>query len=108
MAGFRIEISVADAAVDGAMAYADIRQVAGALQADRNVAGQINHVIVDAGIPAIGEYWNEIGKARRVLAERHRSCDGKWKNIGGRRRRRVQRRVIVAVAKKEEGSRLAA
>src|SRR5262249_3788731 len=49
LAGLRIEISVADAAVDGAMAKADIREIAGTVQADRNVAGQINHVIVGAG-----------------------------------------------------------
>src|SRR6516165_6142994 len=62
VAGLRIEISVADAAVDRAMAETDIRQVAGAIQADRNVAGDIDHVIVDTGVPAIGEHWNEIGK----------------------------------------------
>ena len=108
MAGLRIEISVANAAIDGAMADADIRQIAGAVQTDWNVASDIDHVVVDAGIPAIGENWNEIGKARRVLLERHRSCDGKWKKVGARCRRRVQRRVVVAVAKKEYGSRLAA
>src|SRR6516225_11240435 len=108
VAGLLIEISVADSAVDRAMAEADIRQVAGAIQADRNVAGDIEHVIVDTGVPAIGEYWNAIGKARRVLRERHRSCDGKWSKVGARCRRRVQRCVVVAVAKKEDGSRLAA
>jgi uroporphyrinogen-III synthase len=76
VAGLRIEISVTDAAVDGAMAEADIRQIAGTVQADRNVAGQIGHVIVDPSVPAIAEHWNEIGKARRVLLKRNGPCDG--------------------------------
>ena len=71
VARLRIEIGVADSAVDGAVAETDICQIAGAVQADRNVAGQIGHVIIDAGIPTIGEHWNEIGEARRVLLERN-------------------------------------
>ena len=62
MAGLLIEIGVADAAVDGVVAETHICQIAGAVQADRDVAGQIGHVIVDAGVPAIGELWNEIGE----------------------------------------------
>src|SRR5262249_19236523 len=57
---FLVEIGVADAAVDRAMADADIRQIAGTVQADWNVAGDIGHVVIDAGVPAIDENRNQI------------------------------------------------
>src|SRR6516165_10731748 len=89
VASLLIEISVADAAVDRAMAKADIRQITGAIQADRNVAADIDHVIVDTGVPAIGEHWNEIGKARRVLLKGKRPGDAKRNLVSASGRRRV-------------------
>jgi hypothetical protein len=52
MAGLRIEIGVAAAAVDGAVSDANIRQAVGLISANRNVAGDVGHVVVDAGVPA--------------------------------------------------------
>src|SRR5437588_2081169 len=43
--GLWIEIGVAQPAVERAMTEADVGQIAGAVLADRNVAGQIGHVI---------------------------------------------------------------
>ena len=49
--GLRIEVGVADAAVDCAMADAEIRQTVGIVGADRDVPGCVDHVIVDAVVP---------------------------------------------------------
>ena len=53
------------------MADADIREITGTVQTDWNVAGDIGHVVIDAGVPAIDEHWNQISKTRRVLLARN-------------------------------------
>jgi hypothetical protein len=46
-----VQIGVAPAEVDGAMTDADIRQTIRIVVADGNVAGRVNHLIVDAVVP---------------------------------------------------------
>jgi hypothetical protein len=52
VAGRRIEVGVAAAAVDAAMADADIGEARGVVGADRNVAEPVDHEIVHAVIHA--------------------------------------------------------
>src|SRR5882724_6896380 len=52
VAGLRIEIGVAAAGVDRAVSDAYIRQAIGLVSANRDVAGGVDHVVVDAGVPA--------------------------------------------------------
>ena len=52
VAGLRIKIGVTAAGVDRAVSDADIRQTRGLVSANRDVAGDIGRVVVDAGVPA--------------------------------------------------------
>ena len=63
MAGLRIEIGVAGAAVDRAVTDAKIGQPVRIVGADRNVAGDVGHHIVDAEIPAQRRLRNKIAEA---------------------------------------------
>ena len=69
MAGLRIEIGVAAAGVDRAVSDANIRQARGLVSANRDVAGDIGHVVVDAGVPAQLEYRYQIPKAPCRVAD---------------------------------------
>ena len=51
VAGQRIEVGVADTAIDRAMADAEIRQTFGIVGADRDVPGCVDHIIVDVVVP---------------------------------------------------------
>ena len=69
MAGLRIEIGVAAAGVDRAVSDAYIRQARGLVSANRDVARDIGHVVVDAGVPAQLEHRRQIPKAPCRVAE---------------------------------------
>src|SRR5262245_58594952 len=73
-----IEISVASAGVDRAVTDADVRQTSWIIRPDRNVAGGVNHPIVDAVIPPQSEKRSQIAEAgHRVAASaRHREANG--------------------------------
>lgn len=67
MAGLRIEIGIAAAAaVDRAVPDANVRQAVGLVSANRDAAGDLGHVVVDAGVPAQGELRHHIRKAHVV------------------------------------------
>ena len=69
MAGLRIEIGVAAAGVDRAVSDADIRQTRGLISADRDVAGDVGHEVVDAGVPFQLEHRVQIPKAPCRVAD---------------------------------------
>ncbi|MGY3118133.1 hypothetical protein ACVWXQ_002070 [Bradyrhizobium sp. S3.14.4] len=76
VAGLRIEIGVAAADVDRGVSDAYIRQAIGLVSANRDVAHDIGHVIVDAGVPAQLEYRRHIPKAPCRVADRVRPREG--------------------------------
>src|SRR6516162_8291247 len=57
-----VEIGVAGAAVERAVPDADIREADRAVGADRNIAGQVGHDIVDTGIPTQRELRRQVPK----------------------------------------------
>src|SRR6185503_8119050 len=69
VAGLRIEIGVAAAGVDRAVSDADIRQARGLVSANRDVAGDVGHVVVDAGVPAQCELRYQIPTAPCRVAD---------------------------------------
>ncbi len=77
MAGLRIEIGVAAAGVDRAVSDAQIRQAVGIVSADRYIAGDVGHVVVDARVPAQGELRHQIPKAPCRVADGVGPCEGR-------------------------------
>src|SRR5690348_14870903 len=73
MAGRRVKISVATACVDRTVPDTYIRQAVGVVSADRYVAGDVGHVVVDARVPAQRELWNQITEAPGRTVEAVRS-----------------------------------
>jgi hypothetical protein len=73
MAGRRIKISVATACVDCAVPDTYILQTVGVVGADRYIAGDVGHVVVDARVPTQRELWNQITKAPGRTVEAVRS-----------------------------------
>ena len=69
VAGLRIEIGVAAAGVDRAVSDAYIRQARGLVSANRDVAGDVGHVVVDAGVPFQLEHRRQIPKAPCRVAD---------------------------------------
>ena len=67
MAGFRIEIRIGAAAVDRAMADADIGEALRIVIADRNVARGVELVIIDTGVPGNSGLGIEIRETKRVI-----------------------------------------
>src|SRR5262249_32901013 len=67
--GVRIEIGVAAAGVDRAMADADVRQARRVVGTDRNIAGDVGHVIVNAAVPAQRRYRQNISEAVHRVAD---------------------------------------
>src|SRR6516165_11961289 len=64
-----VEIGVAGAAVERAVPDADIREADRAVGADRNIAGQVGHDIVDTGIPTQRELRRQVPEARDHVAD---------------------------------------
>src|ERR1700675_4478067 len=73
MPGRRIEISVASACVDRTVPDTYIRQSVGLVGSNRYVAGDVGHVVVDAGVPAQSELRDQIAKTPRRIADTVRS-----------------------------------
>ena len=69
VAGLRIEIGVTAACVDRTVSDANIRQARGLVSANRDVAGDIGHEVVDAGVPFQLEHRREIRKAPCRIAD---------------------------------------
>src|SRR5262249_39623546 len=67
--GLRIEIGVAAAGVDRPVTDADVRQARRIVGPDRDVAGDIGHVIVNAVVPAQRCDRQEISKAGHRVAD---------------------------------------
>ena len=80
VAGLRIEIGVAAAGVDRAVSDAQIRQARGLVSANRDVAGDVGHEVVDAGVPAQGELRYQIPKAPCRVADGVGSREGRLPN----------------------------
>ena len=76
MAGLRIEIGVAAAGVDRPVTDTNIRQARGLVGANRDVAGDVGHVVVDAGVPAQREHRYQIPKAPCRVADAVGSHEG--------------------------------
>src|SRR5579872_1354958 len=63
MSGLRIEIGVAAAHIDGAMADAEIGEPHRVVHSDWNVSGDVGHVVVDPGIPFQLEHREQVTKS---------------------------------------------
>src|SRR5262249_8604250 len=77
--GLRVEIGIGATGVDRAVAYADVGEVAGVVEADRNVAGDVEHVVVDALVPAQARLRVEVAEAdgfAEVLARERAKREG--------------------------------
>src|SRR6185437_16038924 len=57
------------ACVDRSVPDAYIRQAVGLVRSNGYVAGDVGHVVVDAGIPPQRELWDQIAKAPRRIAD---------------------------------------
>jgi hypothetical protein len=68
--GLLVEIGIAGAAVQRAVADADIREPGSVVGAGRNIAGQVGHDVMDAGIPAQRELRRQVPKTRHRVADR--------------------------------------
>src|SRR5436309_12417337 len=69
VAGLRIEIGVGAAGVDRAVSDSNIRQARGLVSANLDVAGDIGHEVVDAGVPAQCELRYQIPKSPCRVAD---------------------------------------
>ena len=106
VARLRVEIGVTDAAVDGAVADTQVGKIARMVEADRDVARYIGHVIVDAGIPAQRELRNQIAEAVGRLTETDRSGEGDRPDRSGDRP--IQCGAVLSIGGKQADGRLAA
>src|ERR1700760_1198737 len=70
MPGLRVEIGVAGAGVESAVTDAQIRQPGGVIGADRYVSRGVDHVVVDALVPA------QCGLRDEIRETRYRAVDG--------------------------------
>ena len=86
VAGLRIEIGVTAAGVDRAVSDANIRQVRGLVGANRDVAGDVGHEVVDAGVPFQLEHRRQIPKAPCRIADvvepRPEGSAAEWRHRG--------------------------
>src|SRR5262245_24967202 len=81
----RIEVGVAAAGVDGAMADADVRQTRRVVGPNRYVAGDIGHVIVHAVVPAQRRDRQDISEAAHRVADAVEARE--WERAQRRRQR---------------------
>ena len=68
--GLLIEIGVAGSAIQRAVADADIREAGSIVGAGWNIAGQVGHDVMDAGIPAQRELRGQVPEACHRVADR--------------------------------------
>jgi hypothetical protein len=87
-----VKVCVTAAAVDGAMTDADVGQIARTVVADRNVAGAVDHPVVDAIVPANDGLRIQIADTRSGLADATLPHDGE--RSGGEGQCAVERRVV--------------
>src|SRR5262249_27210313 len=69
VSGLRIEIRVTDAPIDGPVAEAKVRKPRGIIGSDRNIAGHIDHEIVDAAVPTQRRLGKEIGESPALVTD---------------------------------------
>jgi|SRR6516165_54118 hypothetical protein len=66
--GLRIEVSVTKPAIHGTVPDADIGQAAWVVGSDRYVSCEVDHVVVDACVPAQRKKWKHVSEApQRVV-----------------------------------------
>jgi len=80
--GLRIEEGVPAAGVDDTVADADIRQAVGVIRPNRHVAGDVGHVVVDAGIPAQRGDRHQVAETPHRIADAVERENGKLPNGG--------------------------
>ena len=68
LAGLRIEVGVAAAGIDRAVADADVGQPSGVVGADRDIAGDVGHEVVNACVPAQRGLRDEVAEAGDRIA----------------------------------------
>src|SRR4051794_22534661 len=75
VSGLRIEVGVGGPRIERLVSEAKVREAVGIVSPDLDVAREISHVIVDAGIPAQIEHRREVAEAGNLVGTA--AADGK-------------------------------
>ena len=105
VAGLRIEIGVAAAGVDRAVTDTYVGETGRVIGPDRDVAGDVCHVVVNAGVPLQCERWVQIAecgeRAIDAVEARERRCAARCRQCSCERSR--ERRGVGAVDSHQAG-----